>query len=227
MLGRLEWSPGGWGGRRLDVLYGLEVLTARADPEGWLGGARLRRAGRGLRRGGALRVLAPPGFQGWPLLEACGLRPVDPAPLVRAQCLPLTLAALDRRGVVPSRAIVRLAGERAGRDMALAAASLCREVRYLVIAAPRGGEELAWWLRKEFGIPVLPPEAEGQLSLRFHPGAPDGEGQPALELFGLRPRLDGLRLSAPGLAEGDREDLPLLAALWERGKLDAEGLKIT
>ena len=226
MLGRLEFEAGGWGGARRESLYGMEVLSARADPAGWLGELRLRRAGRGLRRGGAQRTLVPPEFEGWPLLESCGLRPVDPGGLVRAQCLPLTVAALERRGTPPGRATVRLAGVRADRDMALAAARLCRAVRYLVISAPRGGEELARWLRREFGVPVLPPEEGAHLSLRFHPGAA-GEGQPALELFGLRPRLDGLRLSAPALAEGDREDLPLLAALWEGGRLRESGLKIT
>lgn len=226
MLGRLEFSTRGWERPRRDTLYGLEVLTVRADPEGWLGAARLRRAGRGLRRYGAQRTLAPAAFEGWPLLEECGLRQIDPSPLVRAQCLPLTVAALDRQGVAPDRATVALRGVRADRDMALAAARLCRAVRYLVIAAPRGGEELARWLRQEFGIPVLPAEEPAQLSLRFHPQAPEGERE-ALELFGLRPSLGGLRFSAPGLAEGDREDLPLLAALWERGKLGADDLKIT
>ena len=136
------------------------------------------------------------------------------------------MAALDRQGIAPDRATVALRGMRADRDMALTAARLCREVRYLVIAAPRGGEELARWLRQEFGIPVLPAEEPAQLALRFHPQAPEEE-QEALELFGLRPSLGGLRLSAPGLAEEDREDLPLLAALWERGRLDAGALKIT
>ena len=162
MLGRLEFSTRGWERPRRDTLYGLEVLTVRADPEGWLGAARLRRAGRGLRRHGAQRTLAPAAFKGWPLLEECGLRQIDPSPLVRAQCLPLTVAALDRQGVAPDRATVALRGVRADRDMALAAARLCRAVRYLVIAAPRGGEELARWLRQEFGIPVLPAEEPAQ-----------------------------------------------------------------
>ena len=36
-----------------------------------------------------------------------------------------------------------------------------------------------------------------------------------------------LMLSAPALAEEDRGNLPLLAALWEGGCLPKEGLKIT
>ena len=41
----------------------------------------------------------------------------------------LTVAALDRQGVAPDRATVALRGVRADRDMAMAAARLCRERR--------------------------------------------------------------------------------------------------
>ena len=49
----------------------------------------------------------------------------------------------------------------------------------------------------------------------------------SLELWGPRPRLAGLRLSAPELEEADRENLPLLAALWEGGRLAPQAIKIT
>ena len=226
MLGQLKFSDGQWGATRRETVYGLEVLTARTDPEGWLGESRLRRAGRRLHRDGVVRTLAPARFDRWPLLERCGLRPVDPTGLVRAQCAMLAAEALCRRGVAPDRATVQLIGLRADRDMARAAARLCRQVRYLVITAPNGGEELARWLRQEFGVPVLPGGEEAQLSLRFHPQAPEGRAA-CLELYGLQPRLDGLKLCSPRLAEEDREDLPLLAALWEGGKLGPDSLKIT
>jgi len=103
---------------------------------------------------------------------------------------------------------------------------LCRTVRRLSIAAPRGGVELADWLRWEFGVPVLPPEEGGDLALDFSPALPPWEG-PSLALCGADPALDGLRLSAPGLAEEDRTDLALLTALWEGGILAARDIKIT
>ena len=70
MLGQLTLCPGGGGGAEAGSLYGLSVLRARADPEGFWGERRLRRAGRSLRRGGALRVLVPGEFGRWPLLAA-------------------------------------------------------------------------------------------------------------------------------------------------------------
>lgn len=226
MFGQLVLEPGGRGKPAPGRLYGLNILRAETDLSGFWGERRLRRAGKGLRRGGVLRVLVPGDFAQWPLLERFGLRPVEAEAFVRAQSVPLTLELLERRDIPPDRAAVALRGLRADRDMARTAAALCRQVRSLVVDAPRGGEELAGWLRREFGVPILPPGEGCHAALRFHPDCPRGE-EAALELYGPRPRLAGLRLSAPGLAEIDREDLPLLSALWEGGKLGPGDIKIT
>lgn len=226
MLGQLKFDGRGRGRAEWSDLYGLPVLRSRIDPEGWLGERRLRRAGRSLWRGGALRTLAPQGFGRWDLLEEYGLVPVDPVTFLRAQSLPLALGALERQGTAPDRATVALRGQRADREMARAAVQLCPRVRRLVISAPRGGRELADWLRWEFGVPILPEEEPGQVALRFHPDKRRGEEQ-TLDLYGPEPDLGGLEVSAPNLSEEDRADLPLLAILWEGGRLGAEKLKIT
>lgn len=226
MLGQLVCEPGGRGRPEPERLYGLNILRGAVDPDGFFGEGRLRRTVRNLRRGGVLRVLTAPGFDRWPLLTAFGLRPVEPEGFVRGQAVPLTLAVLERQGVSPDRATVALRGPRANRDMARAAAALCPRVRRLVIDAPRGGTELAEWLRREFGVPVLPGGERGALALSFQAGQSAPE-ETALELYGPRPGLAGLRLSVPRLAEGDRENLPLLAALWEGGRLAPEDVKIT
>lgn len=226
MLGQLILTPGGRGKPAPGRLYGLNILRAETDPAGFWGERRLRRAGKGLRRGGVLRVLVPGDFAQWPLLERFGLRPVEVETFVRNQSVPLTLRLLERQGLAPDRAAVALRGARADRDMARTAAALCRQVRSLVVDAPRGGEELAGWLRREFGVPILPPGEGCHAALCFHPSCPHRE-EAALGLYGPRPRLAGLRLSAPGLAEVDREDLPLLSALWEGGKLGPGDIKIT
>lgn len=226
MLGQLKFDVRGRGRAERDTLYGLPVLRARADPAGWLGEYRLKKAGRSLEKQGVLRTLVPAGFGRWELLEGYGLRPVDPVPLLRAQSASLALEALERQGVAPDRATVALRGLRADREMARAAAELCPKVRRLIISAPRGGLELANWLRWEFGVPILPQEERGQVALRFQPeGA--GDDDRTLKLYGPTPDLAGLTLAAPGLSEEDQTDLPLLAALWEGGKLGKDALKIT
>jgi len=110
--------------------------------------------------------------------------------------------------------------------MARAAAELCPKVRHLVVDAPSGGEELARWLRWEFGMPVLPPGEAGEVALRFQPDRPCLE-EVSLELYGSDPWLGGASLTAPALEGEDRGDLPLLAALWEGGRLDRKDIKIT
>lgn len=226
MLGQLILTPAGRGRTELGQLYGLPVLRAEADQLGFWGERRLRRAGKSLRRGGAVRVLVPRDFERWSLLKGFGLRPVDPEPFIRAQAVPLALKALERRGFAPDRATVALRGLRADREMARAAAQLCASVRRLVVDAPWGGEELAVWLRREFGVPILPAGEEGQAALHFQPGCPRRE-QTRLELFGPLPQLAGLSLTAPDLAVEDRENLPLLTALWEGGHLKGKDIKIT
>lgn len=224
MIGQLILTPKGRGKAEPGRLYGLRVLRVEADRSGFWGERRLRRAARALRKGRARRVLVPRGFSWWPLLEGAGLRPVDPEPFVQAQAVPLALGALERQGLAPDRATVALRGVRADRALVRTAEALCPQVRGLVIDAPRGGTELALRLRREFGIPVLPAEETGQVALAFQPGCLWRE-ETCLELWGPSPSLDGLVLSAPDLAEEDRTDLPLLAALWEAGLL--EQLKIT
>lgn len=224
MLGQLILTPNGRGKPEAVKLYGLTVLRAEVDRSGFWGERRLRRAGRALRRSGVGRALVPEELL--PLLEELGLRRVDPEPLLRAQSSALALAALERRGLAPDRAAVALRGLRADRDFIRAAEELCPKVRGLVIDAPRGGRELACWLRREYGVPVLPEGEQGQAALVFQAGCPRRE-EVSLELFGPRPRLAGLTLTVPGLEEGDREDLSLLAALWEGGRLRPEDIKIT
>ena len=228
MLGQLVFD-GGRGGPRRALLYGLPVLRCQADPEGFWGERRLKRAGRSLCAGGAVRALVPAGFDRWPLLLKLGLRPVDPGAFLRAQAAPLAASLLERQGLAPDRATVALRGRRADGEMIRAALSLCPRVRRLTISAPQGGEELAAWLRREYGLPILPADAPAQAALLLQPGTEpeDANPCPALTLFGPEPDLAGLRLSAPDLAPTDREDLPLLSALWEGGRLGPEQLKIT
>ena len=224
MLGQLILTPHGRGRPEAARLYGLPVLRAEVDSAGFWGEHRLRRAGRALRRNGVLRVLAPEDLL--PLLGELGLRRVDPEPFVRAQAAPLALAALERRGLAPDRAAVALRGVRTDLDFLRTAEALCPKVRSLIIDAAHGGRELARRLRLEYGVPILPEGERGQAALVFQAGCSRRE-ETALELFGPRPRLAGLTLTVPRLEEGDREDLCLLAALWEGGRLGPEDIKIT
>ena len=225
MIGRLTFAHRGRGRTAPGRLYGMNILWTQVDPESFWAGRRLRKAGWELRRAGVSRLLVPGGFDRWNILSAMGLRPVETEALVRAKSAPLALESLERMGLAPDRATVALRGSCVDRAVKRAAVELCPRVRNLVVDIPRGGRELAEWLRWEFGIPILPSQAPGQVGLRFHPDSGGGD-EVDLGLYGQTPKLAGLSLAAPELEEEDRENLPLLAALWEGGKLGAEDIKI-
>lgn len=224
MLGRLEFTPGGRGRGEFTDLYGLPVLTARADPEGAWGSHRLCRAGRILRRSGVVRTLLPGSFTQWAMLERLGLRRVEPGPFLREQAPELALEALRNRDLDPGRATVALSGTRTDGGMMRCAARMCTSVRALVIDAPQG-QRLAHCLREEFGLPVLPSDHPAHLAVRFQPCGGRRE-EPFLELYGRTPELDGMKLFVPELGEEEREALDVLCVLWEGGKLDPSRVKI-
>ena len=226
MLGWITYESRGDGRLQRVDRYGLPVLEVPLRPGGWRERGRVRTAARRLWRRGVVRVLAPPEFPHWDLLEARGLRGVDPVPFLRFHAGELALAALKREGVPSYQGVVALRGRRVDRDMVRAAEVLCPKVRELAVSAGQGGEELAAWLRREYGMPVRPDGDGIAAAVRFDERAPSGGGR-ELSLYGKTPQLTGICPSAAGLEEGDRGDLALLAALWETGKLGALGLEFT
>ena len=190
---------------------------------------RKRRAEQGaaaLYRAGVRRALTAEDFPDWPALEGQGLRSVDPEPFCQAIAVPLALAALRRAGILRVRATVALSGPRVSRPLFAAAERLCPQVRHLVVDVPGEGEELAAWLREEYGAAVLRPGgAAPDVTLAFGPGGE--ERGPVLRLYGPAPGLAGLR---PILEEGglppDLAPLPLLSLLWECGRLTEGQIRI-
>lgn len=224
LFGKLVFCPEGRERVERQGLYGLTVLQTQVRLGGWLEKRRLGRAGKRLARAGVSRVLVPEGFEQWSLLERWGLRPVDPVPFLRFYAPQIVLAALERRGMAPRQATVALRGKRVDRDMARTAQLLCPLVRQVAVNAPKGGEELSLWLRREYGLPVQPDGAEVSLAVCFDG---EGAGEEDLLLWGTDPRLCGVTLRAAALSPEDRQDLGLLTALWETGKIGKFGLEFT
>lgn len=224
MLGQLVFDPEGRERPERRDLYGLTVLHLGVRPGGWREKGRLQRGAKRLARAGVRRVLTAPDFAQWSRLERWGLRRVEPTPFLRFHAPQIALAALDRRGIAPERAVVALRGQRADGDMARCAQLLCPLVRQVAVSAPQGGEELSAWLRREYGLPVQPDGAEVSLAVYFDPA---GAGEGDLLLWGEHPRLCGVVPRAAGLAQEDRENLGILTALWETGRLGGYELEFT
>lgn len=231
MIGVLELTEGRgrkpWAERRW--LLGLCCLWGEVPVKAGMGERRLRkRVERGadlLLRSGVRRVLTAGDFPYWEELRRAGLRPVEPETFCQALAAPLALAALTWQERRPERASVLLRGQRVSHALFRAAEQLCPRVRDLAVDAGAEGEELAAWLRAEFGAAVRPPEAgRADVVLAFGPEAP--AGRTVFRLYGHRPDLAGFvpALADCGLPSGlDR--LPLLAVLWEEGKIKGEALR--
>ena len=91
--------------------------------------------------------------------------------------------------------------------------------------ARRGGEELAAWLREEYGAAVRRRGGRPLATLAFGPGGEErGDGAPA-----VRPRARAGR-PAPHTGGGglppDLAPLPLLSLLWECGRLTEGQIRI-
>lgn len=180
---------------------------------------RIDRAARRLREMGVRRVLTGPAFPYWDRLERQGLRGVDPEPMCQAMAAELALAALERDGCPLKRAVVALRGGRVSRPFFQTAVALCARVRGVVVYAPAGGAELADYLRREYGLPVLERERP-DLTLEFSPVQAEGENGRTMVLHGQNLNLLGLTLRPPDmLLPGEFDPLPLTAALWEMGLL--------
>jgi hypothetical protein len=191
-------------------LWALEVTQGRWERQ------RLSRGAGRLARTGVRRVLAPADFPHWDVLEAAGLRRVEPAPLLRGLAPRLALGWLACRGLDPERGVVALRGSRSG-ELAAPAQALCPLVGGLVLSAPGSGS-LARQLRANFGLADRE-TGRADLALHFSPGLPD-EGEPVLALWPGAPLPPGLTLSHPALSRGPACDpVPLLTALWEAGRL--------
>lgn len=190
----------------------------------WRVERRLEKAARMLEAAGVRRVLAAPGFPGWPRLALHGLLAVDVAPFCQAMAAPLALAALERRGCKPEGAVAALRGSRVTRPFFQCAEALCRRVKGLTVSAPSGGEALALYLRREYGVAVLE-EGAADLTVAFSPE--EEEAKEVLALYGPQPDLLGLSFALRDTElPGSFEPLPLLAALWEEGRLTPEELTV-
>ena len=180
---------------------------------------RIDRAARRLREMGVRRVLTGPAFPYWDRLERQGLRGVDPEPMCQSVAAELALAVLERDGCPLERAVVALRGGRVSRPFFQTAVALCARVRGVAVYAPAGGAELADYLRREYGLPVLERERPN-LVLEFSHVQAEGENGRTMVLHGPNLNLLGLTLRPSDLPlPGEFDPLPLTAALWEMGLL--------
>lgn len=227
MLGQVCWDE--TLGQKITLtaqdLLTLRVLQGRISPKEFLRTWRLGRLAQRLRRHGISRVLVPDGFVHWDIFEEYGLSPVAPLPFLRSVAGPLLLSALVAQGYQPARCVVALRGRRGTAEMERAAQYLLPHVRDIIISAPIGGESLATWLRNEWGIACRPDREDVEGAICFDETAQQCGGQ-VITLFGGKIYLCGLGIKLAGTNPiYESEQLPLLTALWETGRVELDGIE--
>lgn len=222
MVGRIQCrAQRGRSRPQTESLCGLVVLTAGLyAPENVgreLPARRIRTLERLFCRAEIRRVILPDRF---PYRERLSLiRPVDPMPLYRATADLLALELLRKKGILLREARAALAGPRLCPELCAAAERLCPTVREVRIDVPgEEGERFARYLHREFGVPVVPRTAAAHAVIAF--GQTGGAAD--LCLWGE----SGIRLGAEGLSLPEGIDQPLLALLWEQGRVKRESLRV-
>lgn len=230
MVGLLQWNTAGRGLRPVSLkeisvchvrFLCAEISRGPRTPE-TVARRRFQSAGKRLLRQGVERVALPDGGTSLPLPE--GLRPVSTLPLRRALAADWCGELLRLRGERPASARVLVTAEALSGEVARTVTELALRHRYLLLAVPFGGEELARRLRREYGVSVvLDPTAEqageAALHVAFDPVEPLGGG--FLPLYDETLSLPSLLL--PREVE-DRlpthvDRAQLLSVLWTSGAL--------
>lgn len=222
---RRGWRP------RLEEkeVLGLHLLQVSVPVRPGLGRERIERrtkkAARLLRSEGCRRVLTAEDYSLWPLLVENGLIPVDAGALCMSLGCRLALADLECCGIPEQEATVALVGRRVDRFFFDAATALAARVRHLAICAGESGGELAAYLERERGMPVL--ERVGGAHVKLYFTLPsEVPGRDELVLCGPSPSLGPLEMSIPQPLPGGLDMLPLLALLWEEGRIKDEEIEI-
>lgn len=225
-MGRVKFlREKGRSNTEIQRLHGLTFLTvAFYEREGLSPRAverRLRQLERTFQRGGVSRVILPPEFP-----YACRLRaikPVDTLGFYRGAADLLVLGLLEKRQINPAVARVALTGPRLCPELKEAARHLYRNVRELRIDVPgEDGALFSQLLQRNWGIPVIPRTMPVDVTVSFGPS----EKRADLSLWGELPDLGGQRLTAAGLDLPAELEQPVLALLWEQGRVKREQLQV-
>ena len=225
MIGRVRHlREKGRGTSEIECFHGLALLTVTFyQPDGLRQKAverRLRQLHRTFQKMGVSRVILPPEFPYTGYFTA--VKPVDTLNFYRGTADLLVLGQLGKRGILPSSARVALTAPRLCPELKEAARRLCRQVRELRIDVPgEEGARFAQELQRSCGLPVMPRTLPIDVTAAFGPS----EEAADLRLWGDEPCLGGLCLRAEGVDLPDDLEQPLLALLWEQGRLKREQIR--
>ena len=158
MYGMLMWTEEGKKGVELKQREILRVpflcAAVRRTPRTMepLLRRRVRKALRMLRKQGIGRIVTPQDFAWGEEAKEQGIRPVTTLPLRRELAAEWMDAALLERGMHPAGTKAAVYSDGITGELVQTVTELSLRHRYVALCVPRGGEELARRLRREYGV---------------------------------------------------------------------------
>ena len=178
MVGMIRWNEQQKKGVVLESVTVLRqpflcayILRRAHTPQSLLR-RRVSAAGKRLRKQNVTWVVLPPGFPFAEELKKQGVTPVSTVPLRQEIAAPWVRACLAREGRPIAMSQVAVVAERLSAEVVRTVTELSMRHRYLLVCVPRGGEELARRLRREYGV-----------SLRLNPSKEELAGAAAVAAF--------------------------------------------
>ena len=225
MVGRVKYLLGkGRSAPQIEYFHDLALLTVTLyQPEGIRQKTverRLKQLKHTFQKTGVNRIIFPPDFP----YAGCfaPIKPVDTLNFYRSAADLLVLGMLEKRGIPLTSARVALTAPRLCPELKEASRRLSRQVRELRIDVPgEEGVRFAQMLQRSCGLPVMPCTLPVDVTAAFGPSGRTSD----LCLWGDRPHLGGLCLRAEGIDLSDDLEQPVLALLWEQGRLKREQIR--
>lgn len=227
MLGQLVWQEDL--GQKVMVqrtlYHDLPVERVALSQHKWWLRRRMKKAVKLFSKRQISRILVPEDFDHWELFHWHGITGLDNLGFLRAFASQILIAKMSSHHLDLRGCTVALRGYRTERDMVLAAQELAFLVRDIAVSAPVGGEGLRRWLQRECGLAVRPdtPGVEGAICFDESASRDGGvvvglyQGSPDLLQIGARYEAGAQTI----------QQMQLLTALWETGKLNPEQLEFT
>lgn len=233
MVGMILWKNPEKGGGAVTIrersilrvrFWCAEIARGPHTPEAVLR-RRVRSAGKRLRKQGVTRLVLPEQFEEMPQLEKQGLGPASTLGLRKSIAADWVRWLLNSGGRGTAGAKIGVSADRLTGEVVRTVTELALRHRYVLLDLPKGGEELARQLRREYGVSLLLDPSKEQMEeadalVAFDAGG-DWESCRMLPLYDETSPLPPLMLP-PALEEKLPEGCDrgqLLAVLREQGGL--------
>lgn len=138
-------------------------LTFGRENRGMRGRWKVIRAAKRMQEAGVRQAVFPVDFPYTSEFLRQGVVPMDTLPLRCEVCPHHVKRRLEELQIPPERGIIALSGGYLSRELRSATQTMALDFRYVMLAVPEGGEELARQMRRMYGVSLILKPTRDQL----------------------------------------------------------------